>query len=160
MYTADEYRAEAERARIDALAPSTRDNFVTQQAARIMAGRYSICAKVLDDGMRDNANALFLHGEFASADQRDGQFGSYWVLTDDAAAAFGKRFFTPSKAKDDLDRNRAKGFTFGTINAPALIDERTQMVTPDLRAIRQGDYRVVSIDDYAGRSSILSEVAA
>ena len=160
MYTADEYRAEAERARIDAKAPLTSDNFVTRNAARIMASRYSICAQVIDNGMRDDANALFLHGEFASADEREGQFGTYWVLTDDAAEAFGKRFFTPSKAKDNLDRDRAKGFTYGTINAPATIDERTQLTHPDQRAIRTGDYRTVRIDDYAGRSSILAEVAA
>lgn len=54
--------------------------------------------------------------------EKEGQYGDYWVLDDEATAAFGKRFFSESRAKNwarKRDANARKGFAIAAAMMPA-----------------------------------------
>lgn len=69
--------------------------------------------------------ALFtLDGTLASAYWSYGEWGTSWVLTDRATAAYGKRYVRPSVAVKPETRARhlrAKGFTVGVVTVPLRV---------------------------------------
>lgn len=149
LRTAAEYRtaaAAARKAEADSWDRSDTDGFLSQWASKEMARRYDHLAAVAEDGGQMNTLALFLNGELASTDQRNGTYGLYWILNDKAAAAFGKRFFNGSRAKNATERDRAKGFTYGTIRANAFEHPRTGMATLDYDAVKNGEFEVIATD--------------
>lgn len=104
-----------------------------------------------------------LDGTVASTHEGEGQYGPYWVLNDEAAARFGKRFVSMSKAHKDATRrknNRAKGFTVGVVrvkghaNTWAPKSARglggclsvSVVDLPDLDALKAGDFEVVTTE--------------
>ena len=104
--TAQDLRDRAARARqasAESWERSDTDGFLSQWASDTMARRYSDAADVAEAGWKINVLALFYNGEIASTDQRDGQYGFYWILNDATAEAFGKRFYNPSKAKRSVE---------------------------------------------------------
>lgn len=147
LRTAAEYRAlaaehDAERAR--SIRDSDTDGFLSQWALGRLASQYLYAASVAEAGGVIETFALFLNGEIASTRQKSGDYGFYWVLNDAAAEAFGKRFFTPSGARDGIERDRARGFTYGPIRVPAI--EVRGEVREDYRAIEEGRIEVVATD--------------
>lgn len=149
LRTGDEYRAAAASARkaeADSWERSDTDGFLSQWANRQMAASYDHLASVADNGGVMNTLALFLDGELASTDQRDGAYGLYWVLNDAAAEKFGKRFFNGSKAKNATARDKARGFTYGYISAPAYEHPRTGRATIDWDAVKAGTFTIVATD--------------
>lgn len=147
LRTAAEYRTEAQAHRAEqarSIANSDSDGFLSQWASGRLAAQAAFAAQVAEaDGMIQNV-ALFLNGALASTNQKSGQYGLYWVLDDAATAAFGKRFFNPSGARDGLARDAAKGFTYGTVRIPAV--EVRGQVTEDATAVREGRYEIVATD--------------
>jgi hypothetical protein len=122
-------------------------------AARTMASRYEAAALFVEEGERLPMTALFnLDGTVASTHQGHGQYGEYWVLNDEAAERFGKRFFSPSQAHKNLAADRKRGFTYGTIMVPGYLDKGTQ-TQPDIARLRAGEFEVVNADDNEGRVS-------
>jgi hypothetical protein len=158
--TGDEWRAEAARCRkqsAESWERSDTDGFMSQWASDSIARECDAKARVADEGGTCEAWALFyLDGTVASLDERDGQYGPYWILNDRAAALFGKRFFNGSRANKSATRranNRKKGFTLGRVRIAAHVTlagsgyALSVSVRPDRDAIRNGEYTVISVDD-------------
>lgn len=145
------------------------DGFLSQWASGITGQLNSLKADLARNFGLIEIDALFnLDGTVASTHNADGQYGEYWVLNDDAAERFGKRFFSPSKANSAAKRSaadRKKGFTIGTVRvagyaktwAPAgarglggctQVSVRTFPVVDELRV---GNYEVLSTDDTDAR---------
>lgn len=151
LRTADEYRAAAAAARkssAESWERSDTDGFLSQWAADTMATRYDFLAQVAEDGGKIEHIVLFFQGKIASTDQRDGQYGYYWILNDEAAEAYGKRFFNPSKAKDNYARDRARGITYGTVRVDAVEDSRTGQAREDWDALKAGNFEIISTDSF------------
>lgn len=167
--SADEHRAEAARAAADeheSFERSDTDGFVSQWASNRMASFHRMSADLAERDGKAEHQALFnLDGTIASTHRAEGQYGSYWVLNDDAAERVGKRFITTSKANKGqrrYDANRAKGFTIGTV----LVDSYTDMVgngrglgaaltvrtvvKPSVEALRKGDFQILTTDRGVG----------
>lgn len=159
--TPAELRAEAtahEREAADSFARSDTDGFLSQWASRVNASEARMKADLLEAGGVHDDVALFLNGELASTHQGFGQYGEYWVLNDAAAEAFGKRFYSPSKARDAIARDRRRGFTYGTIVVKAHVEVRGSgnglagalTVRPgvysDVEALRSGDFIIKATD--------------
>lgn len=148
LRTAEEYRAAAassRKAEAESWERSDTDGYLSQWASSQMAHRYDRLAKIAEDGGKINVLALFLNGTVASLDQRDGQYGFYWILNDAAEAEFGKRFFNPSKAKNATDRDKARGFTYGYVRVDAF-EDRNSNAQPDFAALKEGRYEIVATD--------------
>lgn len=149
LNTGDEYRAQAKACmeeRFRSMADSDTDGYLSQWASGQMASRYHALADLADNGGVMDTLALFFNGELASTDQRNGQYGLYWVLNDAAAAAYGKRFFNGSRSLlKSVKLDRAKGFTFGTLRVAAAVD-RNSRAYPNREAIHAGAFEVVCTD--------------
>lgn len=160
LRTAAEYRsaaASARKAEAESWERSDTDGFLSQWGNREMAKRYDHLASIAENGGMMQTLALFLDGEFASADQRSGQFGLYWILNDAAAEKHGKRFFNPSKAKNATERDKARGFTFGYVSVAAYESTRTGGAEIDTDAIKRGEFTVVATDGaYDGIDEMMS----
>lgn len=147
--TAEEFRALAKQATEERAASwerSDSDGFLSQWASGVMANRYLDAAQVADDGWKVNRLALFFNGKLASNDQRDGQYGFYWILNDEAAEAYGKRFYSPSKAKRGVRADRLRGFTYGTIRVDAFWSSRKGQIFEDFTAIKEGRFEIIATD--------------
>lgn len=158
--TAAEWRALAQKSRDEAADSFVRcdtDGFLSQWAQTSMAREYDLCASLVEQGGRTEMQVPFVNGQVASVDLRDGQFGPYWFLTVEAARVVGKRYFTPSqanKAKTRRANNAKKGVTMGVIlvrGEVKMLGGSIMSVAPhivaDERALRDGDFEVVAIDD-------------
>lgn len=159
LRTADEYRAAAASARkaeAESWERSDTDGFLSQWASSQMARRYDHLASVAENGGRMQHLTLFLNGELASTNQKSGDYGLYWVLNDGAAEKFGKRFFNSSKAKNGVARDKARGFTYGYIEAPAYEDKGSNAQI-DWNAVSDGDFTIVATDGaYEGIDEMMS----
>lgn len=162
--SAHDHRAFAATAEGQALASFDRcdtDGFLSQWASRLSAQKHRAQAALIDDGGTIETLAVFtLDGQIASAHQGFGQYGEYWVLNDAAAEVYGKRFFSPSKARPGVAyrNDRAKGFVFGFIRVAAYVKVAgsgtglgglysAQVVTlPVVEDLKSGNYVVVSTD--------------
>lgn len=102
------------------------DGFVSQWASGIMGDLARVKARLVEQGGESEFHALFdLDGNVISTHEGYGQYGRYYVLTDEAEARFGRRFISPSGAQKIETRrknNRAKGVTEGTIRARAYAE--------------------------------------
>lgn len=161
--TADELRTQAadqDRAAAESFERCDTDGFLSQWASGLSASLLRAKAELAEqDGLID-INALFtLDGQVASTHHGWGRYGEYWVLTDAAADQFGKRFFSPSKAKDPARAaatNRSKGFTVGSIRVRGharILSGGTGLggaasaratIVADIDALRAGDYTIVA----------------
>jgi len=98
-----------------------RDSFIS---SRITRQRISIMKDMITLAKQDwkTPTPVLVHnGKVASVAQKDGKYGPYYVLTDEAAEAYGKRFFSPSQARNGAERDKAKGFTYEDVMAPVRI---------------------------------------
>lgn len=163
--TARELREKAAEHHLEALASFERsdtDGALSQWANNITSQRLHAEAALLENNGKVTVFALFdLDGNIASVHQGFGEYGEYWVLNDRAAARYGKRFYSPSKAEKPLVaiRNDAKkGFAFGKILvdgvvviesngrgmsaiASARVDTRAK-----IEALKSGDYEILRSD--------------
>jgi hypothetical protein len=149
LQSADEYRemvANCARSAAESWERSDNDGFLSQHANAEMGNRYHYAQTVAENGGKVEDLTLFLNGKIASHKQLSGQWGIYWVLNDEAAASHGKRFFTGSKARDSVKRDRAKGFTYGAVEVVALISRSSGHVFPHPEAIAAGQFVTVKTD--------------
>jgi hypothetical protein len=120
--TAAEWReasAASYRAREESWERSDTDGFVSQWASGL-TGQLNEAKAILaeNDGMTETRALFNLDGTVASVHNGWGQYGEWWLLNDESAARFGKKFFAPSKANTAEKRYNAdkkKGFTIGTV---------------------------------------------
>lgn len=130
------------------------DGFLSQNASEVMARVYEAQANLADNGGMMEMVALFnLDGTIASTHNAQGQWGWYWVLNDEAAARFGKRFYNESSASKGKTRranNAKKGFSMGTIKVKGYADVSANgmgaVVLPVVECLKNGDYEIVSAD--------------
>lgn len=138
----------------DSFERSDTDGFLSQNASEVMARVYEAQANIADNGGMIEIQALFnLDGTVASTHNAQGQWGWYWVLNDEAAARFGKRFFSESnamKAKTRNANNAKKGFSIGTIKVKGYADVSSNgmgaSVLPVVECLKNGEYEIVSAD--------------
>lgn len=177
--TAAEWAAEAVRldaeatgrhqAAADSFDRCDTDGFLSQWASGISGRLAAAKAEIARNHGYVEARALFhvggeLDGQVASTHEHYGQWGMCWVLNDAAAQRFGKRFFSPSKARSDAKRranNAAKGFSTGAIRVAgyAKIDGSGTGLSgaascyvatfPSVEALKAGDFEIVATDVYA-----------
>ena len=133
-----EAAAKADQEAIDSFTRCDTDGFLSQAASRIHAEHLRAQANLLENDGKVEAPALFLDGFLASTHQGYGQYGEYWVLNDYAECVVGKRFFNPSTAKNRIERDRAKGFTYGTILVDGVVEVVGDIVSA--RAITRANY--------------------
>lgn len=163
--TAEQYRTEATTARrlsAESFERCDSDGFLSQWANDLGARELELKAKIAEAGGTVDTDALFLtDGRLASTHQAEGEWGWYWVLNDAAAAVYGKRFFTPSKALKGATRranNAKKGFTVGTVRVAAHVTlagagtglagaaSVRPVARPDLKALKAGQFEVIGTD--------------
>lgn len=153
--TAEQHREAARAARQEAADSFERcdtDGYLSQWASGLSAREHDAKALLAEEGGTSTFTALFLNGELASTHNGWGQYGEWWRLNDEAAAQYGKQFFSPSKAKNGVERDRAKGFTYGTVRVNAYVDIRGNMTTayvgifPVVEDLRSGNFEVVATD--------------
>ena len=165
--SAQEYRDEAAAMRqrsADSFERCDSDGFVSQWADNVLASEAMAKAALAEKGGVIDAPALFLaDGTLASTHYRtDGQYGPYWVLNNRAAEAYGKRFFSPSRAQKAATRrknNAAKGFTVGTIRVAGHVTlagggtglagamSVRPITRPDIDALKAGRFDIIATDD-------------
>lgn len=162
MSTPAELRAEAQRAdqaAADSFERSDTDGFLSQWASSITARKLRAQAELAEAGGLTETSALFnLDGTVASTHQGEGQWGPYWVLNDAAAERYGKRFYSPSRARSMATRranNRRKGFTVGRVSVRGYVTitgsgtgmsgAASAYVTtlPVIDDLRSGDYTII-----------------
>lgn len=126
--TAAEYREMAARSRkasADSWERSDTDGYLTQWACDSVAREYDVLADLVENGGKVEAQALFfLDGTLASADRRHNDYGYYWLLNDEAAERFGKRFVSESNARKASTREKnyaKKGFAIGTVKGDGVV---------------------------------------
>jgi hypothetical protein len=163
--TADDHRAAAKASRqaaYDSFERCDTDGALSQWASGLTADEHMAHAELLDCGGVIETMALFdaETGKVASTHQGFGQFGEYWVLRDDAAAKFGKRFFSPSNARKGATKLRndsRRGFTLGEIKVKGIVGigggsmlSCRAIIVPDIDAMRADDFEVVHTADEVG----------
>ena len=147
-----ESRASAERSR-ESFERCDTDGFLSQWASDVTAQLNRQRAAWARNFGMDTVAALFdLNGAVISTHQGDGQWGPYWVLTDEAAARFGRRFVNTSKARKDATRvanNAKKGFSVGRVQVRGTVQTRGESVIgvrpvfcPDIDALRAGEFEI------------------
>lgn len=167
--TLREKAARHEQEAYDSFERSDTDGFLSQWASGLSAQKARLEADLLEAGGLMETTALFnLDGTVASTHQGYGQWGVYWVLNDEAAARFGKRFFSPSKAKKAqrrYDTDRDKGFTEGRIRVAGYVDFKGANATsvraytlPRVDAMKAGEYEVLTADSGPDRDSRTGEL--
>lgn len=126
--TATEHREVAAAHEKEAAASFERcdtDGFLSQWASGITASKHRAEADLADNDGLIECLALFdTEGNVVSTHQGFGQYGEYWVLNDEAAEKYGKRFFSPSEAQKPgvaYARDRAKGFVFGYVSVRGYV---------------------------------------
>jgi len=159
--TPEQWREKAKGSRqsaADSWERSDTDGFMSQWASGLMASEYELKAQLAEAGGLTTTRALFFAGtdKVASTHFAQGQWGGYWVLNDEAAAQFGKRFLNESKASTGEKQRAAmvkKGFTVGRVRVKgyvAMYGANAVSVRagtfPDIDALKAGEYEVVETD--------------
>ena len=163
--TAQDHREAAARAENDRTESFDRcdtDGFLSQWAYGITAQKHRAEANLIEAGGVIDAQVLFdVEGNISSTHQAFGQYGEFWVLYDEAAEKFCKRFYSPSKAyrPGGAYRNdRAKGFVFGYVEVAGYVSVVSSgtglasfastrvVVSPSVEAMKAHDFKVVSTD--------------
>lgn len=148
---------------------SDTDGFLSQWASGLNAQEHLAWADLLDNGGKTRMRVLMnLDGTVASTHLHYGQYGASWVLNDEAAARFGKRFLNESEAASAARRRATmakKGFTFGTIEVDGYVTTSgsgtglsgaasVRVVTvADLDKVKAGDYKIIIADNYDDEST-------
>jgi hypothetical protein len=163
--TPAQLRAQADahdQAAADSFDRSDTDGFLSQWASNMTALKLRAEADLAEAGGMIETRALFnLDGTVASTHLHYGQYGAAWVLNDDAAARFGKRFFKDSHAQKASTRkknNRARGFTIGMIRVKGRVEiagsgtglsgaASARVVTvPVIAELKAGNFEIVTAD--------------
>jgi hypothetical protein len=160
--TAERYREMAKECRqgsAESWERSDTDGFMSQWASDTMAREYDMLASLVEDGGMIETRALFtLDGKIASVEEREGQFGAYWVLNHEAARAYGKKFFNESNAGTAAKRaanNAKKGFVFGIIRVRGLVEmvggrcytSVRPVYSPVWEDLRDGKFEIVTTNN-------------
>jgi hypothetical protein len=162
---AQELRAEAAKHYADAAESFERsdtDGFVSQWASGIMGRKAELQAKIAEAGGTAEFPALFdLAGQVISTHRAYGQYGAYYVLNDEAAEKFGRRFISASNAQKDGTRranNAKKGISEGTIRVRAYADTHghgtglsgalsvSVITKPVVQDLLDGNYEIVTVE--------------
>lgn len=153
----EEARTEAERLRND------KDSFLSARANTNRIHTLESMIELADEDWKTEARVLVFDGKVASGEPRQGQYGMYYVLSDEAAAAYGKRFFNPSQARDAEKRDAAKGFTYEDVKVPVTITgygqdfkiETGSLVGQDISVLRDTEVQT-NAPSADSRSDLLS----
>ncbi len=100
-------RAEAQAARTEAQASFDRcdtDGFLSQWASGLTAQLKNAQANILEAGGTHCFWGLYFQGQRVAAKQIEGQFGVVWILRDDEAAKFGRKFIPVSYGKSRVQK--------------------------------------------------------
>lgn len=166
--TPEEYRAEAAKHRQeerDSFERCDTDGFVSQWASGMTAKKYDALARLAENDGYMETMALFYNGQFVSAHQGFSQYGEWWRLTPEGESQYGKAFYSPSKAKNGIARDRAKGFTYGTIRVRGYVDIKAPASAkglagafqayvgtfPVVEDLREGKFEVLAADGALAR---------
>jgi hypothetical protein len=133
------------------------DGFLSQWAADSTAREYRAKAEWAREHGYVTTRALFdTDGQVLSTHEHEGRWGECWVLRDDAAERFGKRFVTLSKATGyakQAKANRKKGFVEVLVKVAGYValagSSRTSVAPrsfPDIDALRADEFEVVHPD--------------
>ena len=157
--TAEKFWEMAKQAEQDALDSFERcdtDGFLSQWASGISAEKYRAQARLAENNGKITYEVLFYEGKLASTHEKKGQYGWFWVLNDEATAAYGKRFFSGSQAKNAAERDRAKGFTYGAVEVDGYVTTMSNgyglsgnvwvATLPVVQKLIDGDFVVLSKD--------------
>lgn len=93
--TPEQHDAEAQRLRAEAAASFERcdtDGFLSQWATGISAQEHALAAEILRNGGQYEYWGLYQGDRRLAAKMIDGQFGPVWLLREDEAATFGRKF--------------------------------------------------------------------
>lgn len=153
--TLREWAAQSRQRAYESFERCDTDGFRSQDASETMARVYEAQAEIVENDGKITMVALFnLDGTVASTHSRQGQWGWYWVLNDEATARYGKRFYTESKATKGATRrknNAAKGFTVGQILVRGYADVastgRGAVTLPVVDDLKSGTYTIVDPDN-------------
>lgn len=154
--------AECYRRERESFERSDTDGFLSQWASSITGQEHNAWADLLDNGGTVEVRALFLtDGRIASTHEKEGDYGYYWILNDEAAKVVGKRFLSDSNARKAQTRranNAKKGVAVGYIrvkgyvtiagSGTGLSGAASAYVTtrPVVDEIVKGNYEVVTTD--------------
>ena len=154
--------AAADQAAADSFERSDTDGFLSQWASGMTARELRAKADLVEAGGTVETSALFnLDGTIASTHYGHGQYGPFWVLNDDAAARYGRRFFNPSQARKpatERANNRRKGFTVGAVRVRGTVTilgggkglsgaaSAYVATVPVIEDLRAGRYEVVTAE--------------
>ena len=119
--------------------------------------------ELAEQDWKTDVQVLVFNGKVASGEPRQGQYGLYYVLSDEAAAAYGKRFFNPSNARNARERDSAKGFTYEDVKVPVTPSrdgtdftiETRGLVGQDISVLRDTEVQTTAPTSEA-RSDLLS----
>jgi hypothetical protein len=139
---------------------SDTDGFLSQWASDSMAREYHAKANwARHHGYTTETALLLLDGTVAAVGVRDGQFGSYYLVTPEAQAKLGlaKPFVTTSKARDygkQIAANAKKGVKVGRVrvpgSAPKLRGSNALALSvysePEWDRVKAGEVEVVDTD--------------
>ena len=103
---AEKHRAkarESDKRREESFARSDTDGFASQAASGLMAGKESLAAEIVEDGDRALFVGLYEGNVRVSAKLIDAAYGRCWLLTDDEAERFGRRFM-PHNARSRIQK--------------------------------------------------------
>jgi len=107
----------------DSLERCDTDGFVSQWASGITAREYEACAKLAEaDGWHEFVALFDLDGNLMDAEQRDGQYGYYWLIKGLPKGV--KPFFTESSARLGATRytnDGKKGYRLGTVRRKGFV---------------------------------------
>ena len=161
--SAQEYRDMASarhQASRDSFERSDTDGFLSQWASDSMGRKYSLCANLAEtDGLWEVSALFNLDGTLASTHEYSGQYGMCWVLNDESAARFGKRFVnqpTARKAARRASTYAAKGFTVGSVVVAAHVEtvgggrglgslmSVRDIIAPNVDDLRAGRFYIVA----------------
>jgi hypothetical protein len=151
------------RAREESWDRSDTDGFLSQWASGLTGRLNEAKAELAENDGTTETRALFnLDGTIASVHNGWGKYGEWWLLNDEAAARFGKKFFSPSKANTAEKRYNAdkkRGFTTGTVRVKGYAEVAgggTGMsgaascyvaTRPVIGELKAGNYTIVKSDN-------------
>lgn len=154
--TADEYRAEARdwnEKRIESIDRCDTDGFLSQAAYSTLAHRALNNAAIVEAGWMRSEACFDLDGKLIATwdDMRDGDYGRYFIIRDDADVARVGRFISPSNARNEARRianNAKKGVRVEWVRCYSLrLDQKRGVIEADYDAIRRGEFEVYTPEE-------------